>query len=422
MRGQVLVVLGVLAVLPGMLFAGGQQEVVEDGPVTLEMWAWDGSIDEEAVREYDEMNPDVSVNLRLIEQGDLHENLLTSFVGGSGAPDIAAIEIMYMQRFLASPTNFVNLYEVGAVDVEGDYLDWKFDQAKTPAGDVVIGLPIDIGPMAMAYRVDVLEEAGLPTDPEEVAALISTWDDFLELGRRIEAETGTPLVTTLKQVFDAVDNQGPRRYLDENNELIVDSNEQVQRAWDIAVAAHESGLSANISPWTSDWAAGHNQGAFAFEFAPSWMVRYLRENSPDAEGQWAIVETVPEGGGNWGGSFLGIPAQTDHPEAAYAMIEWLLAPEQQITMFQREALFPSTPSIFDEPAMADWTDDFFATPNIGPIYAVAAERVIPQYLGPDHTVVNDQIETALGRIEDGVQQPDAAWDEAIREAERQMSR
>ncbi|GAF20371.1 sugar binding secreted protein [Bacillus sp. JCM 19046] len=75
---------------------------------------------------------------------------------------------------------FYDLSEYGATDLEGDYLDWKWQQASSDDGSV-IGIPTDIGPMAMAYRVDLFEEAGLPTDPDEVAEVMSTWDDYIEL-------------------------------------------------------------------------------------------------------------------------------------------------------------------------------------------------------------------------------------------------
>ncbi|GAB6091659.1 ABC transporter substrate-binding protein [Spirochaeta dissipatitropha] len=419
---KVLVLMAAIALLSTpVLFAGGQQDAA-GGDVTLTFWAWSGSIDQQAVAEYNAQTPGVTVDLQLIEQGDLHENLLVSFVGGSGAPDITGIEIAYVQQFLENPQHFVNLFDMGAQDIKSDYLDWKFEQAMTPDGNHLIGLPIDIGPMAMAYRVDVFEAAGLPTDPDEVAELFSTWESYLEVGRIIKEETGRYLFSRTKELFDAVANQAPFRYFDADGNLIVESNPQIQRAWELAIAAHEAGLSANINAWTSDWAAAHNDGAYATEFAPSWMVRFLRENSPDARGQWAITEAFPGGGGNWGGSFLGIPAQSRHKQEAYDFIKWMLAPEQQKTAFQREALFPSTPAIYDDPAITGWTDDFFATPNIGEIYTRTTDAVIAQYLGPNHSILHDQMEAALGRVEDGVETPAQAWASAIAESRRQLDR
>ena len=40
----------------------------------------------------------------------------------------------------------------------------------------------------MAYRTDVFEAAGLPTDPDEVAELIPTWDQFIEVGEQVLAK------------------------------------------------------------------------------------------------------------------------------------------------------------------------------------------------------------------------------------------
>ena len=50
----------------------------------------------------------------------------------------------------------------------GRYIDWKEKAATTPDG-AVLGLGTDIGPMGICYRTDLLEQAGLPTDPAQLA-------------------------------------------------------------------------------------------------------------------------------------------------------------------------------------------------------------------------------------------------------------
>ncbi len=63
--------------------------------------------------------------------------------------------------------------------------------------------------------------------------------------------------------------------------------------------------------------------------APSWMLGVIEGNAAGVEG-WDIANVFPGGGGNWGGSFLTVPAQSEHPEEAKALADWLTAPEQQI--------------------------------------------------------------------------------------------
>ena len=45
------------------------------------------------------------------------------------------------------------------------------------------------------------------------------------------------------------------------------------------------------------------------------MTNYIQDNAKDASGKWDIA-TIPGGGGNWGGSYLTVPAQGDNIEEA----------------------------------------------------------------------------------------------------------
>ena len=45
---------------------------------------------------------------------------------------------------------------------------------------------------------------------------------------------------------------------------------------------------------------------------PGWMLGIIEGNAEGVEG-WDIANVFPGGGGNWGGSFLTVPAQGEHP-------------------------------------------------------------------------------------------------------------
>ena len=57
------------------------------------------------------------------------------------------------------------------------------EQAVSADGSSVIGIPTDVGGMALCYRTDLFKAAGLPTDPAAVSALWPTWDDFIKTGQ-----------------------------------------------------------------------------------------------------------------------------------------------------------------------------------------------------------------------------------------------
>ena len=73
------------------------------------------------------------------------------------------------------------------------------------------------------------------------------------------------------------------------------------------------------------------------------MIGYIKGKAGDAgAGKWNVT-TLPGGaGGNWGGSYLAIPAASQHKEEAAELITWLTAPEQQAKVFDEAGNFPST--------------------------------------------------------------------------------
>ena len=117
--------------------------------------------------------------------GQYNTQLAQKIAAGSGAGDVVAIEEGQVVNFLQTPENFVNMQDHGSNDNKDQWLPWKYDQATTADGAYTIGLGTDVGGMAMCYRRDLFEQAGLPTDREEVSALWPTWDDFIATGEAV---------------------------------------------------------------------------------------------------------------------------------------------------------------------------------------------------------------------------------------------
>ena len=69
------------------------------------------------------------------------------------------------------------------------------------------------------------------------------------------------------------------------------------------------GITAKLKSFSTEWNAGFKNGSFATVACPAWMTGYIKEQSGDENaGKWDIA-SVPGGGGNWGGSFLGVPSR-----------------------------------------------------------------------------------------------------------------
>ncbi len=400
-----------LALLAGCSAGGGDAS----GKTTLEVWTFGGMGLDEAFARYQEENPDIELKITNAGGADEQAQSLTTALAGGKGPDVAAIEIGYMSQFKAQPQNFVDLRTLGADDIKDTYLDWRWEQGVAADGSVV-GIPTDVGGLAMAYRADLFAAAGLPSTRDEVSALWPTWEDFIEVGEQYRAATGKGMVDNVtNSVYNAAVRQGDEMYYgDSEEDLVWDSNDQVRKAFDLALDAVP--ISSRTGSFSEEWNAGMNNGDFAVLAAPSWMTTYISQQAPDTAGKWDVA-SVPENAGNWGGSQLTIPAKSDHPEEAFAFIKWLMAPEQQLAIFQAHGNFPSTPELYETADIQSFTSEFFSDAPVGPIYSQSVEAIEPIYEGPQQRIIDTAIQNAIAQVENGEEPASAGWDNAKKNVE-----
>ena len=381
----------------------------------LQFWAFGDMGLGDLIAEYEDMHPDIKINMKVSDFDPHHQGLLTSL--DSAAPDIAAIEVGYSSLFKAVAGKFADLGEYGANDMAGDYLDWRWNQGVDLEGRV-FGIPTDVGPMTICYRSDLFAEAGLPTNRDEVSALWPTWEDFIAVGKKYVAATGNSFLSSTGYIWNAVKNQSTEKfYSADGSSLIYESNPQIKKAWDLSVAA--TPIAANIGDWTADWNAGMNNGAYAVLTCPAWMMGYIQGQAPDLAGAWDVA-TLPEGGGNWGGSQLTVPARAQYPDEAAAFIMWVLSAENQLKLFKASGQFPSTVAAYEDPELLAFQSEYFNNAPVGSIYAEGVKKLAPIYEGPKERVIDQEFGAALGRIANGDQNASEAWAEAVSNIKRDV--
>ena len=370
------------------------------------------------VEQYEAENPGITITLNEGEYNAQHEALQQQLIAGSGAPDIAAIDEGFVVQFRSQADKFTNLLDFGAADYEEAYLPWKWQSTLADDGAVQIGLGTDVGGLAMCYRHDLFAAAGLPSDRAEVSALWDDegWDGFIEAGKTYVANAGgKKFIDNATNVFNPILGQQEVGFFTSDEELAMDGGPKV--AFETTEGIIDAGLSANIAAWSDEWNAGFQNGDFATLACPAWMTGHIRNTAPDTTGMWDIAG-IPGGGGNWGGSFLTIPAQGAHVEEAYALLEWLIQPDQQIAIFNTVGNLPSQPALYEDPAIQEKTDEFFNNAPTGQIFSATAEGLVPQYLGFKNGPVRVAVENVLNDIQAGnIATGAEAWDRAVSEAE-----
>jgi cellobiose transport system substrate-binding protein len=401
--------------------SGGTAGTTADGKIELTVATFNEFGYEDLLPEYEKAHPNIKVVARKTGKADdHHQNLFTKIAAGSGLSDIEAVEEGYLAQVLAKSDKFNNLLEIGPADVKPDrWLAWKSESA-TKNGSF-IGYGTDIGPLAMCYRKDLFEAAGLPSDPEGVKAIFATWDSYFAAGDQFKAKSADKAwFDSAPQVFNAMINQEKVGYYDASDKLVVDSNPKLKADWDQVNAAVAKGQSAKLVAFSNEWNTGFKNAAFATKTCPSWMLGVVEKQAgPENAGKWAVTDAFPNGGGNWGGSFLTVPKQTKHPKEAAELAAWLTAPEQQIKAFTAKGTFPSQVAALTSPALLDQTSAYFGNAKTGALFAAQAKKVpAAQPKGPASGTIQDKVfNSALQAVEQGTSADDA-WKQAVEGAQK----
>ncbi|WP_340561345.1 ABC transporter substrate-binding protein [Streptomyces sp. GSL17-111] len=422
-----LAAIGVSALVTGSLLAGcaddGSSDSdggrASDGDITLNVGLFGTFGFQEAglYEEYEKLNPGIRIEQSVVERNEnYYPQLLTRLASNSGLADVQAVEVANIAEVTATQADkFVDLGGQDGVN-QDDWFDWKWQQGTTADGKT-IALGTDIGPMAICYRKDHFEAAGLPTEREEVSKLwAGDWEKYLETGEAFMADGPDDVawVDSASGLYSAAISSSESRYYNEDGEVIYKDNPDVRAAWDVATAAAEAGMTDKHEQFTPPWDKAMNNGTFATLSCPAWMLGYIQDKGGDKSADLWDVADAPRPG-NWGGSFLGVPETAKNKEEAAKFVAWLTAPEQQAKLFEERGSFPSAPASYETSAVADATHEYFGDAPIGEIFARAAQDIPTQIIGPKDQIIAENIgRSGVRQVEQKGLSPEDAWQEAVK--------
>jgi cellobiose transport system substrate-binding protein len=369
--------------------------------------------------DYQKSHPNIEIVESVNEYNTQHSNLVNHLAAGGGAADIEAVDEGFIAQLKARPEQFANLLDFGAGELAKNYPAFKWSGSLSADGKKQIGLGTDIGGLAMCYRTDLFAKAKLPTDRAAVSALWPTWDKYVETGVKFKAaKTGAAFFDAATNLYNGQVFQLEKAYYEPGtNDIIVDKNPGIKAAWDLTMKAIAQGLSAKLVAWQPDWVTAFQTGGFATITCPAWMQGYIKENAPGTAGKWDIA-AVPGAAGNWGGSWLTIPAQGKHQKEAYELAAFLTAPAQQVRIFKTVGNFPSAIPAMQDPSVQDFKNPFFNDAPTGKIFGESAVNLKPQFQGEKHGPIRKAMEDGITRVEQGRQKPDESFAQAVKDAAR----
>lgn len=291
---------------------------------TLTIWAWDPNFNipalEAAEADYKEnVNPDFVLNIQ--EQSassDIESQITLAASSGdySQLPDIVLFQDHYFQSYHKDyPDAWSDVISTADIDWS-DFGEEKLSYSTVD--DVHYGVPVDSGTCIMAYRVDLLEEAGHTIDE----LTDCTWDEFDEIGKDVYAATGKyllcmdgdgndlPYIMLQAEGVSQFNEDGSANFV--NNETMVDIINVIVKL-----------VQDNVLYLANDWSDYTNQAIqgdmVAGIYNGNWIIATM-EQVEDNSGKWEIT-TAPtlNGGGGYsanGGSSLYVTSNSKNPDLA----------------------------------------------------------------------------------------------------------
>ncbi len=362
--------------------------------------------------------PDIEVSVEMIPgmAGGTRDALAAALAAGSGAPDISMIEINDIGRFVMQG-GLVDLKQppYNAGKYENDFVPYKWQQGLTLDGKL-LAFPWDIGPAGLFYRRDIFEAAGLPSQPEEVAELLSTWQGYLDTGEKVNDPDNnifwTDNISNIPYIYFAHKN-----FFDEDLNIAF-NNPRTLEMFEYALEGRRANLDARVPPWTQEWYTALGSGQIATTIAGSWFGGFLKSwIDPEGLGNWGVVPIPEDPLQNWGGSFLAITEQSQNKEAAWAFIEYAMAnADAQNRMFISVDYFPAYLPAWENPLYEEG-DPYFAGQKTRMMWVNIASSEGNVFTTPLDSAAEGAFNAEVGKMLDQDLDPELTLENAVKAVE-----
>ncbi len=346
------------------------------------------------------------INLFLLDGTAMRQRLMAGFLSDTPIADLLEIERNMAALAFSGP-----LEDVGFVDLT-DRLKEEgiYDRINGPSFSPwtsrgrIFGIPHDVHPVALAYRADIVEEAGIDVNE------IETWDDFFRVMRPLVKDLdgdGKPDRYPLNMWYSAIGHievlilQAGGGFFDEDLELVIDS--EINAHVISTVISWMGGpdrIAIDAPPFTASGNYLRLEDRVVCELMADWMAGAWKVDMPGLSGKLKLMPLPAweKGGrrtGVMGGTMLGIAKASEDIEASWAFAKHLyLDPELAEELYRSNSVispvreFWSLP-VYDEP------DPYFSGQAAGRIFVDMAPDVPMRTSSPFNNLAFARVQEAV---------------------------
>lgn len=313
--------------------------------VTLRFSWWGGddrhAVTQDATKLYSQKNPNVKIDTEYGAWIGWEEKMALQFSQGK-APDLNQINWNWIESYSASGDAFYDLNQVS------DILDLiQFDPAALELCTVdgkLQAVPVSMTGRLYYWNKTTWEKAGLSTP--------KTWDDLINAGEVFRTTLGEEYYPFMLTEYDRMifmvywlECKYGKNWV-ENNELQYTPEEieegfamikELEDKHVIPTMKEINELSADPVDQSDRWIDGYYAGVHTWNTS-SYTLKMALEQSTNVIGQEFVVGDFLTGIGDYKGGFtkismcFAIAANTEHPEEAAKLMQFLLADEEGVTV------------------------------------------------------------------------------------------
>jgi len=375
-----------------------------EGATELSFWTFNElhmDLFEDSATKWNEENPDkpIKLNAQTYPFDQMHNNLSLALQSGTGAPDLADIEIRQFSNFLKGDVQLEPLNEYVEPELENN-VEERFNLYKKD--DNYYGIDYHVGAAVMYYNQEIMDEAGVDIDS------IVTWDDYVEAGKKVKETTGKSMTTieTTEQftLFQLISQRGSN-YFDENGEVIMDNEENVE----VLQFLHDMMYKDKIAEATpggfhhaEEYYGFMNDGGAASLMMPIWYMGRFIDYMPDLEGKMQIRPLpVWEEGGNRtagiGGTATVVTNQSESAELAKEFLAYTkLTEEANVKLWTVLGFDPPRFDVWDNEEMkADNKYYSYFHDGIFDMLSEIKGEIAPIYYTPEYSSAQQEVESTV---------------------------
>ncbi|UJR85080.1 Hypothetical protein I5071_71590 [Sandaracinus amylolyticus] len=297
------------------------------------------------LRRFEDEHPGVQV--RTIEMPDdpdpRHQLYVQWLNAGVSEPDLLQIDVIWTAELASA--GWILPLDRFAPDVR-DTFPRVLEAGRYEGRLFAMPWFVDVG--MLYWRTDRIDHA--PASLDELTARAR--EAQVDHGLVLSAARGEGLVTVFIEILGAYGGE----IVDARGEVVVDSDAAVRALEWMRDAIHVD----RIIPEDA-LSFREEQARFSFQtgralFMRNWPYAYRLMQRSQVAGRFAVAPMPGASGGEptaaLGGQLLAINARSEHPEEAFALIEFLSRPEQMLERLAIAGQLPPRPSLYDDPRFA----------------------------------------------------------------------